>query len=146
MIFRNIICPINGSELMDKSLNAAEYLAKISDAKLILLNVVEKWYRAEQVATDSKEWQALHEQWLEEGKTLLRQAEERVKKNGVKRVDMLISDGDAAYEIVAVARERVADLIVMACHRESPVAKLFMGSVIDRVTKNAPCPVLWIME
>ncbi|TAN62620.1 universal stress protein [bacterium] len=146
MYYRNIICPLDGTELMDRALEAAQYLVKLSDAKLILINVVEKWYRAEEVATDSKEWQALHNGWMEEGKTIVREAAERVKKNGVKRVDMLISEGDAAYEIVAVAKERVADLIVMSCHRHSAVANFFEDSVIERVTRNAPCPVFMIME
>ena len=42
MEYNNIICPVDGSELGDKTMEEAAYISKISGAKLILLNVVEK--------------------------------------------------------------------------------------------------------
>ncbi|MCR4287298.1 MAG: universal stress protein, partial [Deltaproteobacteria bacterium] len=117
MQLRNIVCPIDGSELTGKVLNAAAYLGKVSDARIILVNVVERWDKAQPLVTDSKEWQAIHEGWLKEGKELLEKEAGKLKKMGVKHVDTVLSDGDAAYEIIALANERSADLIVMATHR-----------------------------
>lgn len=146
MEYNNIICPIDGSELGNKAVEEAAYISKVSGAKLILLNVVEKWYRSADVVTDSSEWQEIHEKWLDDGMELLKREEARLKKEGINNIESVLRDGDAAYEIVAAAAERKADLIVMASHRYSPLGKLFMGSVIDKVTKKAPCPVLWVFK
>lgn len=146
MEYNNIICPIDGSELGNKAVEEAAYISKVSGAKLILLNVVEKWYRSADVVTGSSEWQEIHEKWLDDGMELLKREEARLKKEGINNIESVLRDGDAAYEIVAAAAERKADLIVMASHRYSPLGKLFMGSVIDKVTKKAPCPVLWVFK
>jgi nucleotide-binding universal stress UspA family protein len=47
----------------------------------------------------------------------------------------------AAEEILRVATERGADLIVIGMRRRSPVGKLFMGSTAQQVLLDAPCPV-----
>ncbi|TAN61179.1 universal stress protein [bacterium] len=146
MEFKNILCPIDDTELTDKVLDAAEYLGKLTDAKIILLNVVEKWYRSEPLVTDSEEWTAIHEGWLKEGRQLLAERAMKLKEKGIKHIETILEDGDAAYEIIATANQKRADLIIMATHRYSPVGKLFIGSVTDKVTKKSPCPVLWLFE
>jgi nucleotide-binding universal stress UspA family protein len=96
--------------------------------------------------TDSQEWTEIHEGWLAEGNALLEKEAARLREMGVKEIETVLRDGEAAYEIVAVAKERGADLIVMATHHYSAMGKLFMGSVTDRVTKRSPCPVLWVFK
>ena len=146
MEYKSILCPIDGSELSEKVEDAGVYLSKISGAKLILLNVVEKWYRSAHLVTDSTEWQNIHTNWLNEGRGILEKEAAKLKEKGVKNIETVLRDGDAAHEIVALAVERAADIIIMATHRYSPVGKLFMGSVTDRVTKHSPCPVLWVFR
>ncbi len=146
MDYKVIICPIDDSELREKAVETASYISKMSGAKLVLLNVVEKWYRSEPMVTDSPEWTAIHEEWLNEGRALLEREAGRLVESGVKNVETILSEGDAAHEIVAEAFKNKADLIIMATHRYSSAGKFFMGSVTDRVTKKAPCPVLWIFK
>ena len=67
MDYKLIICPIDSVGLKDKAVEVASYIAGISGAKLVLLNVVEKWYRSEPMVTDSPEWTSIHEEWLNEG-------------------------------------------------------------------------------
>lgn len=50
--------------------------------------------------------------------------------------------GEPAEEIIHVARERGAELIVLGLRRRSPVGKLIMGSTAQRVLLEASCPVL----
>ena len=146
MEYRNIVCPIDDSELSRRGEETAAYLSKCSGGRLILLHVVEKWYKSSAVSTDSKAWNKLHNEWLNDGRELLKREEEKLRMDGVKNIESIIREGDAAHEIVAVAKERRADLIVMTTHHESPVTKLFMGSLIDEVTSMSRCPVLWIFE
>ena len=49
---------------------------------------------------------------------------------------------DVAAEIVRVAEELSADLIVIGVRRRSPVGKMFMGSVAQQVLLDATVPVL----
>jgi nucleotide-binding universal stress UspA family protein len=47
-----------------------------------------------------------------------------------------------ASEMVRYAHEQSIDLIVVGTHGRGPVRRAFLGSVADRVLREAPCPVL----
>ena len=145
MGYKNIICPVDGSELGDRALDEAIYLTKISGAKLILLYVSEKALKTA-LMSDSKEWDVIREGWLTEGRELLLKQKAKVEAIGVKDVELVIRDGEVSNEVISETFEKGADLIVMASHRYSPVGKLFHGSIIDRVTKRSSCPVLWVFN
>lgn len=59
-------------------------------------------------------------------------------------VQVEIRQGSPAAEIVAYAREKQMDLIVMGTHGRGGLAHLLLGSVAERVLRHAPCPVLTI--
>jgi universal stress protein A len=50
--------------------------------------------------------------------------------------------GEAATEIVRVARKENVDMIVMGTHGRSGLSRLILGSVAESVMRHAPCPVL----
>lgn len=50
--------------------------------------------------------------------------------------------GDAGHEIVALAQEENADLIVMPSHGYGFFKHMLLGSVAERVVRLAHCPVL----
>ena len=50
--------------------------------------------------------------------------------------------GNAAREIVQLASDLSADLIVVGTHGETGVMRLLLGSVAQNVVTHAPCPVL----
>lgn len=52
--------------------------------------------------------------------------------------------GLAADDIVATAREKKADMIVMGSHGHGALYHLFAGSVSTATLKHAPCPVLFV--
>jgi nucleotide-binding universal stress UspA family protein len=49
-------------------------------------------------------------------------------------------------EIVRLAKERGADLIVMATHGHGFFTHAFLGSTTDRVLRRASCPVLVVRD
>ena len=68
---------------------------------------------------------------------------DRLREEGVEhQVVHTMRGRDASDEILAVAQEHRADLIVIGLKRRSPVGKLLMGSTAQRVLLDAPCPVL----
>lgn len=58
------------------------------------------------------------------------------------RVEGLLRRGDAAEEIVRVAREEEIDLIVVASQGSGGAERAILGSTSDAVVRGAPCPVL----
>ena len=58
------------------------------------------------------------------------------------RMTHRLEEGEPAEEILRVAKLCGADLIVMGTHGRRGLARLLMGSVAERVVREAPCPVL----
>ena len=50
--------------------------------------------------------------------------------------------GDAAENIVKLAAEREADLIIIGSHGAKGIEKVLLGSVAERVLQQAGCPTL----
>ena len=67
----------------------------------------------------------------------------RARKRGV-RVRTLLLTGSPWQEITRAARKGGAGTIVMGTHGRSGLAKLFLGSVAERVVATARCPVLTV--
>jgi len=57
-------------------------------------------------------------------------------------VHHVLLDGDPAAEIVGYAKEAGIDLIVMGTHGRTGVERLLMGSVAEKVLRDASCSVL----
>jgi nucleotide-binding universal stress UspA family protein len=56
----------------------------------------------------------------------------------------IISDGNAADEIVRAAAEAKADLVVMGTHGRTGLKRVLMGSVAAAVLTRATCPVVTV--
>jgi nucleotide-binding universal stress UspA family protein len=63
-------------------------------------------------------------------------------ENVEHEVRRLVRGREPAEELVDVATETNADLIVIGMHRRTALGKLIMGSTAERVLHDAPCPVL----
>ena len=59
-------------------------------------------------------------------------------------VDTIFTEGDPGHEIIRVAEELNAGLIVLGTHGYSGWKRFTIGSVAEFVTKHAPCTVLTI--
>lgn len=57
------------------------------------------------------------------------------------RVNRSVVDGDPATEIVKLAKETKADLIVMSTHGYGPFRRFILGSVASKVLHDTACPV-----
>jgi len=54
--------------------------------------------------------------------------------------------GSPSDEIIRMAKDERADMIVMGTHGRSGVARLLMGSVAEQVLRHAPCPVMVVRQ
>jgi nucleotide-binding universal stress UspA family protein len=85
----------------------------------------------------------LYERIEEESGELLRKESWRVKAaGGTVAGTHHRMGGVVALEIVALAEELGADLIVMGCRGHRGIRRAIEGSISDAVIRRAPCPVL----
>ena len=68
---------------------------------------------------------------------------QRLDGSGVRyTLRQLVRGRDAAQEIVGLAGELDAELVVIGLRHRSPVGKLLLGSRSQAILLDAPCPVL----
>ena len=72
---------------------------------------------------------------------ILGSPESVVLKNATN-VETDVREGKAFVEIVKKAKEDNIDLIVMGSHGRSGLESILVGSVAEKVTRKAACPVL----
>jgi nucleotide-binding universal stress UspA family protein len=84
----------------------------------------------------------LYEQFEEESRELLRKLSWRVKVAGGTVAGSHLRMGAVDLEVVALAKELGADLIVMGCRGHRGIRRAIEGSISDAVIRHAPCPVL----
>lgn len=112
------------------ALRRAAEEAKLRDMRLVVVNS----HRGGREFDDQDAVQS--ESQLEEVRSELRAV-------GVEfEVRQLVRGLDPADDLVNVANEVNADIIVIGLRRRSPVGKLILGSNAQRVLLDAPCPVL----
>ncbi|OUZ08641.1 hypothetical protein BHE97_13295 [Aeromicrobium sp. PE09-221] len=57
-------------------------------------------------------------------------------------VHVVAAGGDVAQALIDLSTESDAEMLVIGSRRRSPVGKLLMGSVVQRVVLDSPVPVL----
>jgi nucleotide-binding universal stress UspA family protein len=138
-----IVCATDFSDLSTAAERHAVELAAKLGAKLVFAHVtVEAPLYAEQplamravpgVYEAQREWaaRALHERAA------------TASERGVS-ARTLVKTGVPFKEIVDIATDESADMIVMGTHGRSGLAKVMLGSVASQVVRHAPCAVLTV--
>jgi nucleotide-binding universal stress UspA family protein len=152
-MFEKVLVALDGSEHSEKALETAIQIAKKFRAKLMLIHVYSVTMPAV-VAPEpttltpagvpvvtSAEVAKMVEAERMVGKRVLADGEQKAKSANV-RVETVLKEGNTVQEIVALAKEREFDLIVIGARGISRLEELLMGSVSEGVIKNAHCPVL----
>lgn len=144
--FKRILCPIDFSPGSVAALSYAVSLAEEADARLMLVHTIEippELYPtadARRVDVDAMRAAAEAEK-LRALRALI--------PAGVEdycTVETGVTEGRASREIVRLATERRADLIVMGVQGRGAVDLLMFGSNTHEVVRAAPCPVLTIRQ
>ncbi len=65
-----------------------------------------------------------------------------ISRNSIKSVETAVSVGSPADQLIQLAKERKASLMVVGSHGRSGVERFLLGSVSDRILRFAPCSVL----
>ncbi len=136
-----IVVPIDFSEYSKRAFRYAIDFAQTFGAEMILVYVVEPViYPADfsfgQVALPSLE-RELHDRSLEQLNLLIKME----MPEGVS-ARCVIRSGKPFVEIIQVAKEENADLIIIATHGHSGIEHVLFGSTAEKVVRKSPCPVL----
>ena len=73
----------------------------------------------------------------------LQRVTDELRDDGLElEVRQLVRGNEPAEDLIAVANDTDADLIVIGLRRRTPVGKLILGSNAQRILLDAPCAVL----
>jgi nucleotide-binding universal stress UspA family protein len=61
-------------------------------------------------------------------------------------VEQRVESGRAHREILRIADEDQADLVVMGAHGHGVIDQMFVGSTVQHVVRRAACPVLVVKQ
>lgn len=143
LTFKSILCPTDFSEPSYEGLKYAIELAAQFRAELILLHVVP-------VPPPLPPDPNYVFEVPEYERILHRDAEQKLNQLAAEwvpkevKVRHLIGHGDAGSEIVRLAEDERAELLVIATHGLTGWRHLIFGSVAERVVRMATCPVLTV--
>lgn len=121
---RKILYPTDFSSYSNQAYFHAVALAESHGASLTIMYVIVPGGDDK----DAKHWREQLEQ--------IRPANPRIP------VHHVLLDGDPATEIVRYAADAGIDLIVMGTHGRSGLERLLVGSVTEKVMREAPCSVM----
>ena len=137
----SILVPVDFSNPSSKALRYAVALANQFGAKITPLFVVElpEVVGMFQLLLDDDEIQATC-------KAKLMKFARKASVPGRLIDNALVRKGRPHREIVDAARTLKSDLIVISTHGYSSVTRVLLGSVTERVVREAPCPVLVVRD
>ena len=143
LTFRRVLVSTDFSEAADKAIPLAFRLAKDQGGSVVLVHVLE--------ATPSPSPLYSH-YYPSPSADQRRKAETQAREALMQRVPAAYRDsvpaeaelahGVPAHEILRIATEKQASLIVISTHGRTGLQHFVLGSVAERVIRHAPCPVL----
>jgi len=146
-MYKNILCPVDGSAHSLRAAQAACELAGQSGGTLTLLTVT-KPFKVSQKAREYLERESLlgeatyivapmTEQVMDEAKKCAKEA-------GLSKVKAEVREGHPARKIVEYAELKKCDAIVMGSRGRGDVEATLLGSVAHKVASLAPCTVILV--
>jgi len=142
--FKRILFPTDFSPSAQHALDYAISVALEYESTIILAHVIEdisfnSSFTLSSFPTSLEYHHGMEEKAKEE---LARVLSPQLKRQ--INVEEAVVRGRPFVEIIRVAKEKGADLIVMATHSQTGIRHSHLGSTAERVVRKAPCPVMVI--
>jgi nucleotide-binding universal stress UspA family protein len=144
-MFHRIVVPTDFSDCSQEAWELAKRVAAAPGSELVLAHVLTEVplygegilniETSRKVREGARKWaESALEDWVSKARA------EGLSARAVVRT------GVPHQEIVALAQDERADLIVIGTHGRGGINRVLLGSVTDRVVRLAPCPVLTVRE
>jgi nucleotide-binding universal stress UspA family protein len=142
--YKNILVPLDTSELAELALADALSVARLCHADVTLLHVITPLDKV--FATDLGYTVYIDQQWSDQKRQALDYLENVYQRHdfGDLIVHKAVETGAPAETIIDFSGRTPIDLIVMATHGRSGLRRWVYGSVADKVLRGAYVPVLLV--
>jgi len=133
-VFTNILVAIDGSDASQRAFIRAVEEAKVWNARLHVIYIVETGLFSSLPADNTVE--IMYRVLETEGNAVLEKAKKYAAGNGVTAITHM-KQGHAGSEVVTLAEKEKADLIIVGSHGKSQADRLFIGSVSTYIVSNS---------
>ncbi len=144
-MYTRIVVPLDGSDIAEQALSTAEDFARATDATLHLIRVVEfpstSYAYVYGAMVESAALVTQLEDQIHLAEEYLAEVAKPIAEHGVT-VTTEVRHGIACQELIGAMTP--GDLFVIASHGRSGVARWFLGSVAEEITRHATVPVLLV--
>jgi nucleotide-binding universal stress UspA family protein len=134
-MFQSILAAIDGSQKSGAALEVAIGEAKIHGAALHVVYVIETGLFSS-IPMDNT-WEVIYGLLENQGKEAELAAAKQAQVQGLG-ITSHLKEGHAGEEIIRLAREIGADLIVLGSHGKSDLDRILLGSVSSFVVAHSP--------
>jgi len=147
MEYKHILIGTDGSELMETVYEHCAYLARLTNATLHIVYVLDIAGFApipiDSIPIDSK-WENMYDVLLDEGIAITENAKKAFISKGIDKaaVTTVVLEGHPSSELNTYVENNTIDLIVIGTHGRKGLDRLLIGSVADKVIREAKVPVL----
>jgi nucleotide-binding universal stress UspA family protein len=133
-VFTNILIALDGSETGQRALSRAVDEAKVWNAQLQAIYVVETGLFSSLPLDNTVE--IMYRVLEKEGKAVLERAKKSAAEKGITIITHM-KQGHAGSEIIALAEQEKSDLIMVGSHGKSNTDRLLIGSVSTFVVTHS---------
>jgi nucleotide-binding universal stress UspA family protein len=141
---KKILCPTDFSDPSNEALKIANELGSHFSSEVILLHVVQPMRSSVTTEPHTGFDMFAYQESIKESAQKALQNVKRKKLAKVEKVRSMIIEGEPAEEIIKVAADEKANLIVIATHGRSGWKRFVFGSVAEKVIRLSTCAVLTI--
>lgn len=133
----HIVVPVDLEEHTEKLIEYAAYIAGKLSARLSVITVVEPFPTTGDMELGLATVKEYTENRIKHAKEFLEKLVAPYPESTTTILHGIIVD-----EIVKFAKDKESDIIIIGTHGSKGIEKLLLGSVAERVVKNAHCPTL----
>ncbi len=146
-MYKTILVPVDGSVTAESGLREAIGLAAATNARLVLLHVIDDFRTLMQMASVSS-YNAIIDRMRQHGRSILDRARQQAAEQGVEADTLLreVTQARVSQVIDEEARSNSCDLIVMGTHGRRGLSRLTMGSNAEALARMSPTPVMLVRE
>jgi len=143
-ILTTMLVPLDGPGLSELVLPHVTVLARTLNLEVVVVRAPFVPVSAYAASEYEASFQEVAKARVDECRKYLEQKVEQLQAGGIRKVSYVLLNGDAATEIIDMARTTPDNLVAMSTHGNSGVGRWLLGSVTDRVVRYSGDPVLVI--
>ncbi len=138
-LFRRVLIATDGSDYTKRAVKYGVELARMARAEIYAVYVVDTAAFAS-IPLDAA-WENMYGLLRKEGEVATKYVEDLARVAGLS-VERFVVEGYPGEEIVKLAEEKDADVIVMGTLGKSGLDRFLLGSVAEKVTRISKVPVM----